>query len=66
MNDGDINIFNENTQGKTKVISSGLFMSSLRLFHQQEAQHFDERFIRKQCESFLSKPEPFGFLGTEI
>ena len=32
-------------------------MSSLRPLHRQAAQHFDERFIRKQSESFLSQPE---------
>ena len=32
-------------------------MSSLCSLHQQAAQHFDERFIRKQSESFLSQPE---------
>ena len=32
-------------------------MSSLRPLHQQAAQHFDERFIRKQSESFLSQSE---------
>ena len=32
-------------------------MSSLHSLHQQAAQHFDERFIRKQSESFLSQPE---------
>ena len=30
---------------------------SFRQLHQQAAQHFDERFIRKQSESFLSQPE---------
>ena len=32
-------------------------MSSLRPLHRQAAQHFDERFIHKQGESFLSQPE---------
>ena len=32
-------------------------MSSLRPLHRQAAQHFDERFICKQIESFLSRPE---------
>ena len=32
-------------------------MSILQPLHQQDAQHFDERFIRKQSESFLSQPE---------
>ena len=32
-------------------------MSSLRPLHRQAAQHFDERFIHKQSESFLSQPE---------
>ena len=50
-------IFNENTNGKKNLIWSGLCMSSLRPLHRQAAQHFDERFIRKQSESFLSQPE---------
>ena len=37
--------------GKTKLIWSGLFMSSLRPLHPQEAQHFDERYKRKQSEA---------------
>ena len=32
-------------------------MSRLRPLHQQAAQHFDERYKRKQSESFLSQPE---------
>ena len=32
-------------------------MSSLHPLHRQEAQHFDERFIHKQSETFLSQPE---------
>ena len=32
-------------------------MSSLHPLHRRAAQHFDERFIRKQSESFLSQPE---------
>ena len=32
-------------------------MSSLRPLHRQAAQHFDERYKRKQSESFLSQPE---------
>ena len=32
-------------------------MSSLRPLHQQAAQHFDERYKRKQSESFLSQQE---------
>ena len=32
-------------------------MSSLRPLYRQAAQHFDERLIRKQSESFLSQPE---------
>ena len=32
-------------------------MSSLRLLHRQAAQHFDERYKRKQSESFLSQQE---------
>ena len=32
-------------------------MSSLRPVHRQAAQHFGERFIRKQSKSFLSQPE---------
>ena len=32
-------------------------MSSTSPLHGQAAQHFDERFIRKQIESFLSQPE---------
>ena len=34
-------------------------MSSLRPSDRQAAQHFDERFIRKQNK-------PFGSLGTEL
>ena len=30
-------------------------MSGLRPSHRQAAQHFDERFTRKQSESFLSQ-----------
>ena len=41
-------------------------MSSFRPLHRQAAQHFDERFVGKQSESFLNQPEqPFGSLGTE-
>ena len=36
-------------------------MSSLRPSDRQAAQHFDERFIRKQSEN-----KPFGSLGTEL
>ena len=32
-------------------------MSSLRPLHRQAAQHFDERYKRKQSESFLSQQE---------
>ena len=32
-------------------------MSSLRPFHRQAAQCFDERFIRKESELFSSQPE---------
>ena len=32
-------------------------MLSLRLLHRQAGQHFDERYIPKQSESFLSQPE---------
>ena len=32
-------------------------MSSLRPLYRQAATHFDERFILKQSESFLSQPE---------
>ena len=32
-------------------------MSRLHPLHRQAAQHFDEHFIRKQSESFLSQPE---------
>ena len=32
-------------------------MSSLRPLHRQAAHNFDERFIRKQSELFLSQPE---------
>ena len=32
-------------------------MSSLRPLHQQAAQYFDEHFIHKQSESFLSQLE---------
>ena len=59
MNDCDIkmmaNNYNENT--KTKLILSGLSMSSLHPLHRQAAQHCDERFLRKKSESFLSQPE---------
>ena len=61
MNDGDtkwsqIN-FDGNTSGKTKLIWSGLCISSPSQLHQLEAQHFDEHYKRKQSESFVSKPE---------
>ena len=49
--------FNGNNLGKTKLIWSGLGMSSLHPLHRQAAKHFDERFISKQSESFLSQPE---------
>ena len=32
-------------------------MSSLRQLQRQAAQHFDERYKRKQSESCLSQPE---------
>ena len=42
-------------------------MSSVRPLHRQAAQHFDERFIRKQSESFLSQPEKtIWSLDTEL
>ena len=49
--------FNGNNYGKTKLIWSGLYMSSLPSLHWQAAEHLDERFICKQSESFLSQPE---------
>ena len=36
---------------------SGLCMSSLSPLHRLATQHFDERYKRKQSESFLSQPE---------
>ena len=36
---------------------SGLFISSPSPLHRLAAQHFDERYKRKQSESFLSQPE---------
>ena len=61
MNDGDIKViaknFDRNTLGKTKLIRSGLCMSSPSPLHRLAAQHFDERYKRKQRESFLSQPE---------
>ena len=41
-------------------------MSSLRPFHQQAAQHFDERFIHKQNESFLSQPTQTIWVSMHI
>ena len=38
-------------------------MSSLRPLHRQAAQHFDERYKRKQT---ASQNTPFGSLGTEL
>ena len=49
--------FNGNTEGKTKLIWSGLCMSSPSPLHRLATQHFDERYKRKQSESFLSQPE---------
>ena len=48
-----------NTSGQTKLIWSGLCMSSPSPFHQLATQHFDERNKRKQSKSFLSQPEDF-------
>ena len=42
---------------RARQIWSGLCMSSFHPLHRQAAQHFDERFICKQTESFLSQPE---------
>ena len=67
VNDRDIKVlqinFNENTWGKAKLIWSGLCMWSLRPLHRQAAQHFDERYKRKQT---ASQNIPFGSLGTEL
>ena len=41
-------------------------MWSLCPFHQQAAQHFDERFIAKQNESFLSQPEQTIWISRHI
>ena len=49
--------FNGNNYGKTKLIWSALCMSSLCPLHRQVAPHFDERYKRKQSESFLGRPE---------
>ena len=38
-------------------------MSSVPPSHRQAAQHFDERFIRKQNESFLSQPEQTNWVS---
>ena len=32
-------------------------MLSLRPLHRQAAQHFDERFLRKQSALFLTRPK---------
>ena len=40
-------------------------MSSLRPLHRQAAQNFDERFIRKQSDSFLSQPEQTIWVSRE-
>ena len=42
---------------KTKLIWSGLCISSPSPLHRLAKQHFDERYKRKQSESFLSQPE---------
>ena len=42
-------------------------MSSLHPLHRQAAQHFYQRVIYNQSESFLRQPEQtFGSLGTEL
>ena len=50
-------IFNGNTSGKTKLIRSGPCMSSPSPLHWLTTQYFDERYKRKQSDSFLSHPE---------
>ena len=49
--------FNGNNSGKTKLIWLGLCLPRFWALHQQTAQHFHKRFIRKQSDSFLSHPE---------
>ena len=49
--------FNGNNSGKTKLIWLGLCLPRFWALHQQAAQHFHNRFIRKQSDSFLSHPE---------
>ena len=49
--------FNWNTSGKTKLIWSCLCMSSPSPLHWRATQRFDERYKRKQSESFLRQPE---------
>ena len=49
--------FNGNTSRKTRLIWSGLCMSSPSSLHWLATQHFYERYKCKQRESFLSQPE---------
>ena len=61
VNDGDIKWsqinFHRNTSGETKLIWSCLCMSRTSPLHRLATQYFDERYKRKQSESFLRQPE---------
>ena len=48
---------NWNTLGKTKLIWSALCVSSSSPLHWLATEYFDERYKRKQSESFLSQLE---------